>query len=78
MPNSEWNSHWNTVVAATTGIAQASTSEQSTTVRPTRRSRSTIRATRVAITMIRTTLIAMKRKVRRTTSQNRGSASSVR
>ncbi len=78
MPNSEWKSHWKTVVAATTGIAQASTSELSTTVRPNRPSRSVISATRVAITMIRATLTAMNRKVRRTTSQNRGSDSSVR
>lgn len=78
MPNSEWNSHWKTVVAATTGIAQARTSEHSTTVRPIRPSRSTTSATRVAITMIRATLIAMNRNVRRTTSQHRGSDSSVR
>ena len=78
MPNSEWNSHWKTVVAATTGMAQASTSEQSTTVRPTRPSRSVISATSVEITMIRTTLTAMKTKVRPVTSQKRGSDSSVR
>ncbi len=43
MPNSEWNSHWKTVVAAITGMAHASTSELSTTVRATLPSRSVIR-----------------------------------
>lgn len=78
MPNSEWNSHWKTVVAAMTGIAQVSTSALRTAVLPNRPSRSTMSATSVDSTMIRTTLIAMKRKVRRTTSQKRPSPAAFR
>lgn len=61
-PNSEWNSHWKTVVAAMTGIAQAGTSTLRTAVRPNRPSRSIISVTSVDSTMISTTSIAMNRK----------------
>jgi hypothetical protein len=76
-PSSDWNSHWNTVVAAIIGVAQVSTRPPSTSSRIHRSNRTTSSATNVDSTMISATLSAVNTAVRRTTDQNSASASTL-